>query len=238
MRSTDLPKVRALRLFESMTEERFGQLMNAAYLQTFPAQVELITEGQPSDFLYIVMEGSVELFARSNGRETVMQMLQPVRSFILAAVLKDAPYLMSARTCTSSRLLMIPSENIRNAFRDDDGFARAIVEDLANTYRGAIKEQKNLKLRTAVERLANRLLQFHTENAKTDQSSSNGIFELPYGKRTLASLLGMTPENLSRAFNTLKPYGVEVKGANIQLTDLTALRTLAKENPLIDDPAT
>lgn len=238
MRSTDLPKVRALQLFESMTEERFGQLMNAAYLQTFPAQVELITEGQPSDFLYIVMEGSVELFARSNDRETVMQMLEPVRSFILAAVLKDAPYLMSARTCTSSRLLMIPSENIRNAFRDDDGFARAIVEDLANTYRGAIKEQKNLKLRTAVERLANRLLQFHQENAKIDQSGSNDTFELPYGKRTLASLLGMTPENLSRAFNTLKPYGVEVKGANIQLTDLAALRTLAKENPLIDNPAT
>lgn len=238
MRSTDLPKVRALQLFESMTEERFGQLMNAAYLQTFPAQVELITEGQPSDFLYIVMEGSVELFARSNDRETVMQMLEPVRSFILAAVLKDAPYLMSARTCTSSRLLMIPSENIRNAFRDDDGFARAIVEDLANTYRGAIKEQKNLKLRTAVERLANRLLQFHKENTKTDQSGSNDTFELPYGKRTLASLLGMTPENLSRAFNTLKPYGVEVKGANIQLTDLAALRTLAKENPLIDNPAT
>lgn len=238
MRSTDLPKVRALPLFESMTEERFSRLMNAAYLQTFPAQVELITEGQPSDFLYIVMEGNVELFARSNGRETVMQMLGPVRSFILAAVLKDAPYLMSARTCTPSRLLMIPSENIRNAFHDDDGFARAIVEALADTYRSAIKEQKNLKLRTAVERLANRLLQFHKQNAKTDQSGSTGIFELPYGKRTLASLLGMTPENLSRAFNTLKPYGVEVKGANIQLTDLAALRTLAKENPLIDDPAT
>ena len=238
MRSTDLPKVRALRLFESMTEERFSQLMNAAYLQTFPAQVELITEGQPSDFLYIVMEGSVELFARANGRETVMQMLEPVRSFILAAVLKDAPYLMSARTCTSSRLLMIPSENIRNAFHDDDGFARAIVEELADTYRSAIKEQKNLKLRTAVERLANRLLQFHEENVKSEQSSSSDTFELPYGKRTLASLLGMTPENLSRAFNTLKPYGVEVKGAKIQLTDLPALRALAKENPLIDDPAT
>ena len=165
-----------------------------------------------------------------------MQMLEPVESFILAAVLKDAPYLMSARTSTSSRLLMIPSENIRNAFRDDDSFARAIVEDLADTYRGTIKEQKNLKLRTAVERLANRILQFHRECAKSDEGDASNTFELPYGKRTLASLLGMTPENLSRAFNTLKPYGVEVKGAKIQLSDLAALRSLAKENPLIDDP--
>jgi CRP/FNR family transcriptional activator FtrB len=48
----------------------------------------------------------------------------------------------------------------------------------------------------------------------------------------------MTPENLSRAFNTLKPYGVEVDGTRIKLTDLQALETLAKPNPLIDDRRT
>ena len=61
------------------------------------------------------------------------------------------------------------------------------------------------------------------------------MLELPQDKRTLASLLGMTPENLSRAFNTLKPYGVVVRGNKISLDDLEALTTLAKPNPLIDD---
>jgi CRP/FNR family transcriptional activator FtrB len=61
---------------------------------------------------------------------------------------------------------------------------------------------------------------------------------LPHDKRTLASLLGMTPENLSRAFNTLKPYGVQVDGAQIQLADIGSLETLAKPNPLIDDRRT
>ncbi|MEO9614480.1 MAG: cyclic nucleotide-binding domain-containing protein [Nitratireductor sp.] len=232
MRTNDLPQMRSLPLFESMSESNFETLMKAAYLQTFPAQLDLITEGDPADFLYIVTEGCVELYARSNGRETTMAMVRPVGTFILAAVLKDAVYLMSARTVQKSRILLIPSQNVRAAFEHDEAFARAIVQELASCYRGVVKEHKSLKLRTAVERLANRLLRYHSEQGAT------GSLELPYDKRTIASLLGMTPENLSRAFNTLKPFGVDVDGSLVRLNDLDGLTTLAKPNALIDDRGT
>jgi CRP/FNR family transcriptional regulator, transcriptional activator FtrB len=232
MRSSDLPQVRALRLFESMSEPNFEVLMQAAYLQTFPPQLELIREGDRADFLYILIEGYVELYARANNRETTMGMVRPVGTFILAAVLRDALYLMSARTCQRSRILLIPSENIREAFQKDEAFARAIVTELANCYRSVVKDLKDLKLRTAVERLANRLLRYDSDQG------GRGVVELPQDKRTLASLLGMTPENLSRAFNTLKAYGVEINGGSIRLTDVNALETLAKPNPLIDDRTT
>ncbi|MEH6527174.1 MAG: cyclic nucleotide-binding domain-containing protein [Sneathiella sp.] len=229
MRSSDLPEVKSIHLFESMEDSRFEILLNAAYLQTFPAQVDLIREGDPADFLHVVLDGRVELFAQSNGRETTMAMVPPVGTFILAAVLKDAAYLMSARTSQKSRILMIPSENIRIAFEEDPKFARAIIDELANCYRAVIKAHKDLKLRTTVERLANRLIRYNSEQG------NNGSLRLPYDKRTFASALGMTPENLSRAFKTLKPYGVRVDGATIYLDDLTALEVLAKPNPLIDD---
>lgn len=229
MRSTDLPEVRALPLFESMAEANFEQLMQAAYLQIFPAQLELIKEGEPADFLYVVIDGCVELYASWSGHETVMEMVRPLGTFILAAVLKDAIYLKSGRTNQRSKLLLIPAENVREAFRNDGAFARAIVEELAGCYREVVKQQKDLKLRTAVERLANSLLVLDGEQ------EGSGRIDLPYDKRTLASLLGMTPENLSRAFNTLKPYGVEVDGARIRLNDPAALERLAKPTPLIDD---
>lgn len=232
MRSSDLPQVRSLSLFDNMDDSSFDTLMQTAYLQVFPAQLELITEGDPADFLYIVTEGCVELFARSNGRESTMGMVRPVGTFILAAVLKDAVYLMSARTSQRSKVLMIPSENVRDVFQKDENFARSIVVELANCYRNVVKEHKDLKLRSAVERLANRLLRLHK------QQGASGALVLPYDKRTLASLLGMTPENLSRAFNTLRPYGVKVDGMTIRLDEITALETLAKPNPLIDERST
>ncbi len=231
MRSGDIELVRELDLFAGMAETNFAELMQAAYLQRFPRQVQLITEGEPADFLHVVVEGSVELFARANGRETVMGILQPVSTFILAAVLQDALYLMSARTIEKSRILMIPSENIRAVLESDAAFAQAIVHELAGAFRGMVKSLKNQKLRGSVERLANYLLAQH------DAQGSTGGLQLPVDKRTLAALLGMTPENLSRAFAALNDQGVVVKGRSVTLRDLPALREVARPTPLIDDPA-
>lgn len=229
MESTDLPQIRALPLFATMAEANFGRLLRAARVEVLPAQTELIAEGGPADFLHVVVEGRVELYARWNGRETVLEMVRPGRAFILAAVLKDGVYLKSGRTGRHSRLLLIPAGDVREACRADDAFARAVLDELAGCYREIVKQQKDLKLRTAVERLANSLLAFDGEQ------NCGGSIELPCDKRTLASLLGMTPENLSRAFAALKPYGVAVDGARIRLTDMASLERLAKPTPLIDD---
>ena len=232
MRLSDFPHIRELHLFKSMREDNFATLSQAAYLQTFPEQVQLITEGDHADFLFVVIEGCVELFATANGREATLAMVHPIGTFILAAVLKDAVNLMSARTTKKSRVLMIPAQDIRTAFETDEGFARALVVELADCYRSTIKEHKNLKLRTAVERLANRLLKYHADQG------AHGRISLPHDKRTLAALLGMTPENLSRAFATLRQFGVHVDGATIELTDIKGLTGLAKPTPLIDDRMT
>ena len=228
MRPEDREQIRQLNIFEGMDDENFDELIRASYLQTFPAQMELISEGEPADFLHIVIEGCVELFAQANGRESTMAMVYPVNSFILAAILKDAVYLMSARTNKKSRVLMIPAINVRRIFDTDPAFSKAMVVELSNCYRGVVKDHKNIKLRTSVERLANRLLRYRVAQQTDD-------ITLPYDKKLLASNLGMTPENLSRAFNTLKPYGVRVDGNKISIKDVDELANFAKPTPLIDD---
>ena len=229
MRTEKLLTVRALDLFVSMSEESFEELMQGAFLQWFPPQVVLIEEGGSADFLHVVLEGMVELVASGNDRETTIAIAKPVSTFILAAVLRDAPYLMSGRTLERSRILMIPAERVRETMARDPAFTRAIVQDLAGAFRGAVKSLKSQKLRSGVERLANWLLVEHSS------ADAGGVVRLGFDKRTLAALLGMTPENLSRAFGTLRGYGVEVAGRDIALTRPDDLRILAKPNPLIDD---
>ena len=96
-------------------------------------------------------------------------------------------------------------------------------------YRTVIKTAKDLKLRNSTERLANYLLR---------QQKAQGVgpeFDLPLEKRRLASFLGMTPENLSRAFKSLQAYGVAVNGNRITIADQPHLERLAKPSALIDD---
>lgn len=229
MRSAETPLIRSLPLFSELEEANFEALMRGAYLQTFPPQVELISEGDPSDFLHIVIDGSVELFAMWNGRETVMATVRPIATFILAATICNAPYLMSARTLEKTRIILVPSQDVRAVFGADPAFARAVVTELAHCYRGVVKHTKDLKLRNSVERLANYLLRKHT------MAGELGSFELGIEKRRLASYLGMTPENLSRAIRSLQPYGVAIEGASVRISDRAALSGLAKPSPRIDD---
>ncbi|SIT02184.1 CRP/FNR family transcriptional regulator, transcriptional activator FtrB [Roseivivax lentus] len=231
MPESDYPDIRGLHLFHEMADEHFTALMRGAYVQNFPPQIELITEGEPSDFLHVVLSGAVELFSHWNGRESSMAAVRPISTFILAATIKDAAYLMSARTLEKSRIALIPSQDVRAVFDADNDFARAIVTELAQCYRSVIKAQKDLKLRTSLERLANYLLRQHKNASGTE-------FDLPFEKRRLASFLGMTPENLSRAFKSLQPYGVSVTGTRIRIDDPTNLVAFAKPDPLIDDFAT
>ncbi len=229
MPDVDDTDIRQLDLFADMADETYADLMRGSYVQNFPPQIELITEGDPSDFLHIVESGSIDLFSRWEGRETSLATVRPVSTFILAATIRDAPYLMSARTLEKSRIVLVPSQDVRRAFAADGNFARAIVTELAQCYRTVVKSHKDLKLRTSLERLANYVLR---QQKRRDGATA---FNLDFEKRRLASVLGMTPENLSRAFKGLLPYGVSVDGTRITIKDQTSLEQFAKPNPMIDD---
>jgi CRP/FNR family transcriptional activator FtrB len=228
MRPQDFPELRTLPLFADMADAAFEALVRGAYVQTFPPSIELITEGDPADFLHVVLSGGVEMMGSWRNRETTITTVYPLGTFILAATIKDRPYLMSARTLEKTRIALLPSEDVRAVFSTDHAFARAVVSELAEGYRTKVKALKDLKLRTGIERLANYLLK-----ARGDGPAR---FELRLEKRRLASLLGMTPENLSRAFGGLKAHGVKIDGSVITIADERALMNLARPSPLIDDP--
>jgi Crp-like helix-turn-helix domain len=69
------------------------------------------------------------------------------------------------------------------------------------------------------------------------RSGHNGRLTLPFEKRLLASILGMTPENLSRGFATLAAHGLKTEGQVIVISDRQKLQHLARENPLIEEIA-
>ncbi len=222
--------VRALFLFRNIGEGTFQGLMRASYDQSLPQHVTVIREGAPADFLHIVLEGMVELFATSNGREATMAVVRPVSTFILAASIRDAPYLMSARTLQRSRVLLIPSTDLRAAMASDTQFAMNAMQDLAGCYRSMVRHTKNLKLRNTRARIGAYLLR------QSRLLGNTAGFTLPVEKRLLASYMGMTPENLSRALKSLATDGCKIDGQRVTITDRARLEALVELSPLLDGP--
>jgi CRP/FNR family transcriptional regulator, transcriptional activator FtrB len=222
MENISTAELRSVHLLAQVSKDRLEGLTKAALLRRFPPRTVLIEEDDSPDFLHIVFEGAVELFARFDDHETTIDVLEPTAAVLMAAAVGDLPYVASARTLKPSRILMIPKEVVSGLFDGDKAFARAVARELSRAFYGAALELKNQKLRTCMERLADWLLR---ANAKF---GGKGQFTLPDDKRTLASRLGMTPENLSRNLRSLADRGcVVIRGRNVTLGDSAALAAIA-----------
>ncbi len=230
MRQQDMPEIRRLPLFRDMLQASFDGLMQGAYAQVFPDALTLIHQGEAADFLHVVVEGAVELFSSWEDRECTMGIVRPVGTFILAACIRDAPYLMSARTLERSRIVLVPASDVRAVFRRDPDFAFSTINELAGCYRAMVRHAKGLKLRTSRERIASYLLR---QSRVLNNATS---YLLPVEKRVLASYLGMTAENLSRTLKSLVDDGVRIDGNRVIITDRARLTEVARPDFLIDGP--
>lgn len=229
MRPGERPEIANLPLFREMQEAQRERIFSGSFLQVFPPQLTLFELGQNPDFLHVLVDGLVELYAHSAGRDTTMRIVEPVTSFILAAVVTDQPYLMSARTLAPSRILLVPAALIRELVKDDPALMQATMRELAQAYRDMVRALTDMKLRQSAERLGNLILQHERRQGRT------GKLQLKAEKRLLASLLGMTPENLSRAFGVLSGHGITVSAAQITITDRAALEAFSRPDPVPDD---
>jgi CRP/FNR family transcriptional activator FtrB len=211
-----------------MSDANFRVLRDATVVHRLPKNAALLKEGDRPRFLYLLVEGSVELFGCHNGQAATIEVTEPVAALALASVIRGGVTLKCARTVSPARVLAVPAEAVREAFRRDAAFSRATAEHLADWYADMVRLLMNEKLRTSTERLAAWIL-------RTCMSQGNKTsIELKFNKRILASRLGMAPENLSRNLAYLERYGVKSEGRGIQVECLQTLQEFAKPNALID----
>ena len=230
LRPPELAQLKALPLFSKMTENSLTSLLDAALLQQFPTGVILIHEGDHADFLHVLVDGLVEIFTEQDGGEWGISLINPISTFILAAVVSDQPYLNSARTLSDSRVLLIPAQSVRAIFEQDIAFARIVAQELAFAYRSTVKKLKGYMARSSVQRVANWIL----AEAKRDSSQANIV--VPFDRGTLASHIGTTRENLSRSLAMLTEHGVRIRGREIVIDSKERLEAFARPQRFIDDP--
>jgi CRP/FNR family transcriptional activator FtrB len=211
-----------------MSDGNFAALRDAGVVHRLPKHSSLLKEGERPRFLHLLVEGSVESFGCHNGQAATVEVKEPIAALALPTVLRHTLALESARAVTAVRVLTIPGEAVREAFRRDAAFARAGAEELATSYASVVRMLMNEKLRTSTERLAAWIL-------RSCVASNTNAIELKFNKRILASRLGMAPENLSRNLAYLERFGVKSEGREIVVEDLQVLQEFAKPNALIDD---
>jgi|SRR5271166_395264 len=219
--TADADLVQSIRLFKDISAPSLPTLIKSASVRHFPPRVLLFSEGERANSLHTVIHGAVELFSEHHDRRSTIAVVRSIRPIVLTTIVDDVNP-MSACTLECSELLAVPLKVIHDLIDADPRFARAITYELADHLLDVIEGFKNHRLRTTIERLAEWILRCD------EDAGGTGCFVLPYGKRILASHLGMAPENLSRNLASLAALGVAVRGRQVSLNDRTALAELAR----------
>jgi len=210
--------IRALPVFSSLPASTMDKLLAEISSEQIPAGIVLIHEGKSQEWMFILIEGLLQVFTKSGAHETTLAILPaPVLAFA-DAISCDAVALASARTLQPSWVARMPVAQARRLFEEERHFADSVTNAIAANWRSMLSECKNTRSRNGLQRLIAWVL------AMQDRAGAASEIRLPYDKAVLASRLGMAPETLSRNLARLAALGVTIQGRRVTIDDARWLR--------------
>jgi CRP/FNR family transcriptional activator FtrB len=223
----------AVPLFERLDTGLRVRLDAITTVFTVPPDAVLSQQGAMPEALHVLLDGQVALSSTAaDGTTALIEVLHPIDHFVLASVLSRLPYLMTARAVTSARLLAIDAAGLLDLVAHEAQLANTLLRSVSREFRTMVRQVRDLKLRTAAQRLGCYLLA-----RVKDGQATRADFRLPFDKGLLAARLGCRQENLSRAFATLRAHGVETHGSRVILHDIPGLKALAVPDDVSDPEA-
>jgi CRP/FNR family transcriptional activator FtrB len=223
MRPADRELFTRTELYRRVGPEVAERLTRGCLVQAVQRGVEFTRQGEMAQDVHVILSGRISLVAEGkDGEETVITTFGPGEMFVTPAAILELPYLVTSRTTTRSRVLLIPSERFRRALQAEHALALMIVTQLARHWRLLLTQIQDLKLHSARERLIGYLLR------ECPADAGPASVRLPNKRNVIAAELGMTPESLSRAFRRLRPLGVESRGGKVEIADVARLAAVIR----------
>ncbi|MEX0350812.1 MAG: Crp/Fnr family transcriptional regulator [Paracoccaceae bacterium] len=213
-------------LLKSLPEQHVETLLSHAIWRSYDRGETIFLQEEEAKAVHVVLAGWVKLFRMSaTGSEAVVSVFTRGESFGEAVALRNVPYPVSAEAVSPCDVMHIPSPVLLSLMREDAEIGISILAATFAHLHSLVAQLEQLKAQTGSQRVAEFLL-----NLCDDESGACDV-ELPYDKMLIAGRLGMKPESLSRAFSRLKPMGVKINRNHAKISDISALRGYAENDP-------
>ena len=127
--STVLDRVVLLKqvgLFGALSGEELYPVAEIASLETRSPGEEVVTQGAPSDALYVVVDGTLEVFIDGEKKNT----LAAKQTFGELGVLDASPRAATVIACSQCELLRVPREELEALLDESPELAKAIIRTL------------------------------------------------------------------------------------------------------------
>ena len=206
-------------LFNGLQEAMLDRVASLSHVKNFAKGESVFFEGDDATGFYMVAEGRVKIFKMSlDGREQILHIFGQGEPFGEVPVFHGQPFPANAVTLVKSTLLFFPRKDFVELVTTTPALALSMLAMLSFRLRRFASQIESLSLKEVPGRLAAHLIYLAEEQGRTDQV----VLDIPKGQ--LASLLGTSPETLSRIFSKMSDEKlIEVNGKTIILRNYEEL---------------
>ena len=186
---------------EVLGEAELAEISRSAIPRSYPARTVIVSEGDRSDALYVILEGRCRAYVSDEGgREAILSDMGPGEYFGEVAMDKG-PRSASVVTLEPAKLLVVPAERFRAFLAENPDFAFHFIGKLLHRIRELTHNVSGLALLDAYGRVARLLL----ESAREEDGRQ--VVAERMTQAEIASRVGCSREMVSRIFKDLVQGG-------------------------------
>jgi CRP/FNR family cyclic AMP-dependent transcriptional regulator len=184
-----------------LSEAEVRAVARRAVTRAFPKNTVVVTEGDRTDTLHIIVTGRVKIYVSDDkGKEIVLNHAGPGEYFG-ELVLDEGPRAASVMTLEPTRFLVVPKEDFRDFVANSPEFSLHLIRKLIRRVRVLTNDVKSLALLDVYGRVARMLLELAVE-----RDGSLVIEERPT-QQEMANRVGASREMINKILGDLASGG-------------------------------
>ena len=207
---TDL---RSIPLFEGVAEAELRALAERTVTRSYPKQAIIVTEGDDSDSLYLILSGRVKVYlADEHGKELILAIKGPGQYFG-EMVLDEQPRSASVVTLEPAQFAILSRADFRAFLLTHAGVALQLIQNLIRVARGLTHNVRSLAMLDVYGRVARILLEL-----AVDQGGGKLVIPEKLTQKDIAARVGASREMINRILRDLTTGGyVTLEGGRITI---------------------
>ncbi len=180
--------------------------------RTYPKNAVIITQGDPSDSLYVIISGRVKVFMSDDeGHEVILDTYGPGQ-YVGEMAFDDMPRSASVMTLEPCTLSVLSGKQFRDFIANNPDATMHFIRNLIRRARVASENIRSLALMDVYGRVARLLIELAVEK------DGKLVIDQHYTHQDLAHRVGCSREMISRIFKDLIAGGyIALDGRRITL---------------------
>jgi len=189
-------------LFAELADDELSVLEKHAVPRSFAKNTIVVSEGDPTDSLYIIVTGRVKVYCSDeSGKQVTLNDLKPGDYFGEIALFDDAERSASVMTMEPSRFLIINKAAFKQALASHPEISFSLIRHLTKRVRDLTQNVKSLALMDVYGRIANTLLHLSTADG------ARLVTEIPLTQQEIANRVGASREMVAKILKDLETGG-------------------------------